>query len=66
MSVRALGLVLVVSRPICTKDPDPTAGQPLDQDRPVCFTSCRGVKADPKISRLFGGFFPRPYNNTES
>ena len=29
------------------------AGRPLDPDKPVCFTPCRGVEADPKTSRLF-------------
>ena len=56
MSVWALGLVLVVSRPVCTKYPDPMAGQPLDPDKPICFMPCQGVEADPKISRLFCGF----------
>ena len=61
LSVRALGLVLVVSRPVCIKHPDPMAGRPLDPDKPVCFTSCRGVEADPKIfSLFFVEFCPRP------
>ena len=48
-----LGFVLVVSRLVCTKHPDPMAGQPLDPDKPNCFTSCRGVEANPIISHLF-------------
>ena len=49
----ALGLVLVVSRPVCTKHPDSKAGQPLDTDKPGCITSGWGGETDPQISRLF-------------
>ena len=76
MSVSSLELVLVhvVSRPVCTKHPDPTAGRPLVSDKPVYFMSCRGVEADSKISRLFFvdfcrrsfDFCSRPYIYFES
>ena len=69
MPVRALGLVLVVPRPVCTQHIDPMAGRPLDPDKPVCITSCWGVEADP----FFVDFCPqptdfcsRPYIYTES
>ena len=46
LSVRGLGLVLVVSRPS-------KAGRPLDTDKSGCIKSCRGGETDPDFSRPF-------------
>ena len=60
LSVRALGLVLVVSRPVCTKHPDAMAGWPLDADKPVCLTSCWGVETTQKFPAFLWIFVPNP------
>ena len=52
LSVRASGLVLIVSRPVCTNHPNPKAGWPLDTDKPACIMSGRGGETDPQISHL--------------
>ena len=40
----------------CTKYPDPKAGRPLDQDKPVCITSYQGGKPTQIFPSLFCGF----------
>ena len=51
-----LGLVLVVSRLVLTKNPDPKAGRPLVLDKPECIKSCRGGETDLDFLALFYGF----------
>ena len=61
LSVKGLGLVQIVSRPVCINHPDFTADRPLDPDQSLCITSYRGVEAHPKFSRLFCEFLsPNP------
>ena len=55
LCIGGLGLVLGISRPVCTKHPDIKAGQELDTDKPGCITSDR-VGDTNAISPLVCGF----------
>ena len=55
-----LGLILVVSRPVCIKHPNLMAGPPADPDKPVCFMSCRELKLTQKCTAFFVDFCSRP------